>query len=152
MQLALEVQYSIVQQIFTHTRAALVFVSQNNLVKLGILIPGARIHITDDAIEGIDLHFSNCDDNIGDSCFSENISTLMLPAHFDDVTDDISRLMEINLVRILQELPKSPTRNIKANYEKYRTLNEYSTNLRSMTRCDKSIERILNIPKISPLS
>ena len=56
---------------------------------------------------------------------------LMLPAHFDDDTDDISRLMKANLVRILQELPKSPkykTRNIKANYEKYRTLNEYSTN------------------------
>ena len=42
----------------------------------------------------------------------------MLPAHFDDVTDDISRLMKANLVRIPQELPKSPTRNIKANYEK----------------------------------
>ena len=76
----------------------------------------------------------------------------MLPAHFDDVTDDISRLMKANLVRILQELPKSPTRNIKANYEKYRTLNKYSTNFRSMTRCDKSIARILYIPKISPLS
>ena len=81
-----------------------------------------------------------------------NKHNLMLPAHFDDDTDDISRLMKANLVRILQELPKSPTRNIKANYEKYRTLNEYSTNLRSMTRCDKSITRILNIPKISPLS
>ena len=77
---------------------------------------------------------------------------MMLPAHFDDVTDDILRLMKANLVRILQELPKSPTRNIKADYEKYRTLNEYSTNLRSMTRCDKNIARILDIPKISPLS
>ena len=76
----------------------------------------------------------------------------MLPAHFDDVTDDTSRLIKPNLVRILQELSKSPTRNIKANYEKYRTLNEYSTNLRSMTRCDKSIARILDISKISPLS
>ena len=55
MQLALGVQYSIVNR-FSHIQ---VFVSQNNLVKLGILIPGARIHITDDAIEGIDLHFSN---------------------------------------------------------------------------------------------
>ena len=62
----------------------------------------------------------------------------MLPAHFDDVTDDISQLMQPNLVRILQELSKSPTRNIKANYKKYRTLNEYSTNLRSMTQCDKT--------------
>ena len=70
-----------------------------------------------------------------------------LPAHFDDVTDDTSRLMKVNLVRILQELPKSPTRNIKTNYEKYGTLNEYSTNLRSMTRCDKSIARSLNIQK-----
>ena len=77
---------------------------------------------------------------------------LMLPAHFDDDTDDIPRLMKANLVRIPQELPNSPTRNIKANYEKYRTLNEYSTKLSSMTRCDKSIARILNIPKISPLS
>ena len=76
----------------------------------------------------------------------------MLPAHFDDATDDISRLMKPNLVRILQELPKSPKRNIKANYEKYQTLNEYSTNLRSMTRCDKSIARSLDNPKISPLS
>ena len=76
----------------------------------------------------------------------------MLHAHFDDVTDDISRLMKANLVRILQELPKSPTRNMKANYEKYRTLHEYSTNLGSMTRCDKSIARILYNPKISPLS
>ena len=76
----------------------------------------------------------------------------MLPAHFDDVTDDISRLMQPNLVRILQELSKSPTRNIKANYEKYRTLNEYSTNLKSMTRCDKSMARILDIPKMSPVS
>ena len=67
--------------------------------------------------------------------------------HFDDVTDDISRFMEVNLVRILQELSNSPTRNIKAKYEKYGTLNEYSTNLRSMTRCDKSIARILNIQK-----
>ena len=57
----------------------------------------------------------------------------MLPVHFDDVTDDISRLMQPNLVRILQELPKSPTRNIKANYEKYGTLNGYSTDLTSMT-------------------
>ena len=76
----------------------------------------------------------------------------MLPAHLNDDTDKISRLMKANLVRILQELPKSPTRNIKANYEKYRTLNEYSTNVRSMTRCDKTIGRIWNIPKISPLS
>ena len=76
----------------------------------------------------------------------------MLPAHFDDVTDDISRLMQPNLVRILQELSKSPTRNIKAKYEKYRTLNEYSTNLKSMTRCDKSIARILDIPKMFPVS
>ena len=76
----------------------------------------------------------------------------MLTAYFDDVTGDISRLMQPNLIRILQELLKSPTRNIKANYEKYRTLNEYSTNLRSMTRCDKSIARILDIPQISPLS
>ena len=76
----------------------------------------------------------------------------MLPARFDDVTDDISQLMQPNLVRILQELSKSPTRNIKANYDKYRTLNEYSTNLRSMTRCDKSTASTLDIPKISPLS
>ena len=67
----------------------------------------------------------------------------------DDVTDDISRLMQPNLIRILQELPKSPTRNIKANYEKYRTLNEYNRNLRSMTRYDKSTESVLDIPKIS---
>ena len=44
---------------------------------------------------------------------------LMLPAHFDDATDDISRFMKPNLVKILQELPKSPTRNIIENYEKY---------------------------------
>ena len=77
---------------------------------------------------------------------------LMLPAHFDDVTDDLSRLMQPNLVRNLQELLWSPTRNIKANYEKYRTLNDNNANLRSMTRCDKSIARILDKPKISPLS
>ena len=71
----------------------------------------------------------------------------MLPAHFDDVTDDISRFMQTNLVRILQELPKKPTRNKKAYYEKYRTLHEYSTDLRSMTRCGKSIVRILDISK-----
>ena len=71
----------------------------------------------------------------------------MLPAHFDDVADDISRLMQPNLIRILQELSKSPTRNIKANYEKYRTLNKYCANLRSMTLCDKSIARILEHSK-----
>ena len=76
----------------------------------------------------------------------------MLPTHFDDVTDDISRLMKPNLVKIQQELPKSPTRNIIPNYEKYRTLHEYNTNLRSITRCDKSIARILYSAKISPLS
>ena len=76
----------------------------------------------------------------------------MLPAHFDDVTDDISRLMKTNLVKIPEELPKSLIRNIKSNYEKYRTLHEYNTNLRSITRCDKSIGRILDNPKISPLS
>ena len=77
---------------------------------------------------------------------------LMLPAHFDDVTDDISRLLKTKLVKILEELPKSQTRNIKSNYEKYRTLHEYNTNLRSRTRCDKSIARILDNPKIFPLS
>ena len=61
----------------------------------------------------------------------------MLPAHFDDVNDDISRLMQPNLIRILQELSMNPTRNITTKWEKYRTLKEYSTNLRSMTLCDK---------------
>ena len=65
----------------------------------------------------------------------------------------LSRLMKPNLVKkILPELPKSPTRNIIANYEKCRTLHEYNRNLRSITRCDKSIARILDNPKTSPPS
>ena len=76
----------------------------------------------------------------------------MLPAHFDDVTDDISRLMKPIWSKFLQELLQSPIRNIIANYEKKRILHEYHTNLRSITRCNKSTARILNNPKISQLS
>ena len=57
---------------------------------------------------------------------------VILPPHFDDVSDDILRLMKPNLVKIQQELPKSPTRNIITNYKKYRTLHECNTNLRSI--------------------
>ena len=73
----------------------------------------------------------------------------MLPAHFDDVTDDISRLMKPIWSKFVQELPQSPTRNKIANYEKHRTIHEYNSNLRSITRCNKSTARILNNPKIS---
>ena len=44
--------------------------------------------------------------------------SFMLPAHFDDATDDISRLMKPIWSKFLQELPQSPTRNKIANYEK----------------------------------
>ena len=60
--------------------------------------------------------------------------------------------MKTNLVKIPEELLKNLTRNMIANYEKYRTLHEYNRNLRSITQCDKSIVRILNNPIISPLS
>ena len=76
----------------------------------------------------------------------------MLPAQFDDINADISRLMKANLVRIPQELPKSPRRNKISKYKKYRTLHDYNMNLGSITRCDKSIARILDNPKNSPLS
>ena len=55
--------------------------------------------------------------------------------------------MKAILVRIPQEFPKSPRQNIISKYEKYRTLYEYNTNLRSITRCDKSIARILDKQK-----
>ena len=45
----------------------------------------------------------------------ESTSFLKLPAHFDDVTDEMSRRMNPNLIKMLQELPESPTRNIEAN-------------------------------------
>ena len=73
----------------------------------------------------------------------------MLPAHFDDVTNEISRWMKPNFVR---NTTGAPTRNTISNYEKYQTLHENNTNLRSITRCDKSIATILDNPKISPLS
>ena len=62
----------------------------------------------------------------------------------------LSRLMKPNLVKNIQELSKSPTRSIIANYEKCRTLHEYNRNLRSITRCDKSTARILDNPKTIP--
>ena len=76
----------------------------------------------------------------------------MLPAHLDDVTDDYHDWQNRIWSKILQELPKRPTRNIIANYEKYRTLHEYNRNLRSITRCDKSTARIFDNPTIYSLS
>ena len=63
------------------------------------------------------------------------------------------RLMLSNIkhIKILVS-PRSSTRNIISNYEKYQKLHEHNTNLRSITRSDKSIARILAKLKISPLS
>ena len=77
----------------------------------------------------------------------KHAGSVMLPAHFDDVTDDYHDWWNQIWSKILQELPTCPTRNIIANYEKWRTLHEYNRNLKSITRCDKSIARILDNPK-----
>ena len=52
----------------------------------------------------------------------------MLPAHFDDATDEISRSVKPNLIKMLHGLPESPTRNTGATYKQCQTLHDYNTN------------------------
>ena len=62
---------------------------------------------------------------------------VMLSAHFDDVTDDISRLRKLIWAKYLQELPKSPTLNIIANYEN----TEQYTNITRISGANHDVTR-----------
>ena len=59
--------------------------------------------------------------------------------------------MKQKLVKNSEGSPLESNTKYNSKLRKYQTLHEYNRNLRSITRCDKRIARILDNPKISTI-